>query len=218
MYKDQYSEFFFEYHRLGGKAFREKVRFYESNRNMFHLLSYEERTELDIDYCICLFEIGKYHKFLTLVDSLIELTITENIYQYNNIPIFEDLLFKKAACLYNTGQYIKSEKVLKSLIKIDPKHDVAKKLFARCKRKQVRNWYEGAKAIAMMLLISALSISFMQLLIVKPFYQDYLAPFQTLKLVFIGIALAILGVKELILYYIIQKEIGSKKKFFNPWF
>ena len=113
-------DFYFEYHRMGTKAFRDKVRFYEDNKANVGLLTYEERIDIDLDYILCLFEIGKYHKFLSKADSLIEVVIIDNIFEYNGMNIYNDLLFKKAACLFNTGQYIKSEKVLKSIVKLEP--------------------------------------------------------------------------------------------------
>ena len=135
IYDQEHSDFYFEYHRMGSGAFRDKVRFYESNKTQIHYLSYEERIDVDLDYVLCLFEIGKYHKFLSKTDALIEVVIRDNIFTYNGLNIYNDLLFKKAACLFNTGQYIKSEKVLKSIVKLDPDNTTARALFAKCKRK-----------------------------------------------------------------------------------
>jgi len=78
-----HNDFYFEYHRMGNNAFRDKVRYYESNKALIHYLSYEERVDVDLDYLLCLFEIGKYHKFLKKADALIELVIMDNIFDYN---------------------------------------------------------------------------------------------------------------------------------------
>jgi len=195
---------------MGNKAFRDKVRYYEDNRSDLHHLNYEERVDVDLDYAICLFEIGKYHKFLSKSDDLIELVIVDNIYDYNGVNIYNDLLFKKAACLFNTGQYIKAEKVLKSIAKLEPDNKLARTLYGRCKRKQGRDWYEGTKAVAMVMLISAVSIAFMELLIVRPFYNDYVATFRGMKIFFFMTTLLSLAGNELYLYYVVGKEIGYK--------
>jgi tetratricopeptide (TPR) repeat protein len=195
---------------MGSKAFRDKVRYYEDNRSYIGQLKYEERIDVDLDYILCLFEIGKYHKFLSKVDSLVELVIIDNIYDFNGVNIYNDLLFKKAACLFNTGQYIKSEKVLETIVKLEPENNLVRTLYGRCKRKQGRDWYESTKAVAMVMLISAISIAFMELLIVRPFYNDYVATFSGLKIFFFVIGILSLIGNEVYLYYIVGKEIGYK--------
>ena len=203
-------DFYFEYHRMGNKAFRDKVRYYEENRSYIGHLKYEERIDIDLDYVLCLFEIGKYHKFLSKVDSLIELVIMDSIYKFNGINIYNDLLFKKAACQFNTGQYVKSEKVLKAIVKLEPENNLARTLYGRCKRKQGRDWYEGMKAVAMVMLISAISIAFMELLIVRPFFNEYIANFRGMKISLLTTGILSLIGNEIYLYYIVGKEIGYK--------
>lgn len=211
MTQDQeHSDFYFEYHRIGNNAYRDKVRYYESNKAQIHYLTYEERIDVDLDYLICLFEIGKYHKFLSKADALIEIIIIDNIFVYNGLNIYNDILFKKAACLYNTGQYLKSEKVLKAIVKLDSENTVARALFGKCKRKQGRDWYEGTKAIAVVMLISSVFIALAELLIIKPFYIELVPSFSMLKFTsFILGFVALIG-NELYLRYVIGKEIGYK--------
>ena len=193
---------------MGNNAFRDKVRFYENNKALVHYLTYEERIDVDLDYLLCLFEIGKYHKFLSKADALIEVVIIDNIFVYNGLNIYNDLLFKKAACLYNTGQYNKSEKVLKAIVKLDEDDHAARALFGKCKRKQGRDWYEGTKAIAVVMMISAVGIAVAELLIIKPFHAEFLPSFTMLKFTsFILGIIALIG-NELYLRYVIGKEIG----------
>lgn len=195
---------------MGNNAFRDKVRYYESNKAQIHYLTYEERIDVDLDYIICLFEIGKYHKFLSKVDALIEVVIIDNIFVYNGLNIYNDLLFKKAACLYNTGQYIKSEKVLKSIVKLDADNTTARALFGKCKRKQGRDWYEGTKAIAVVMLISAVVIALAELLIIKPWYSEFLYSFSMLKFTSFIVGIVALIGNEAYLRHVIGKEIGYK--------
>lgn len=195
---------------MGNSAFRDKVRYYENNKEQVGFLTYEERVDIDLDYLICLFEIGKYHKFLSKVDPLIEIVIIDNIFVYNGSNIYNDLLFKKAACLFNTGQYIKSEKILKSIVKLDKENETARMLFGKCKRKQGRDWYEGAKAMAVVMLISAVVVAVIELLIVKPFYMEHLPTFTFLKMACFVIGIVALILNELYLNYVIGREIGYK--------
>ena len=193
---------------MGTNAFRDKVRYYESNRTQVKFLTYEERIDIDLDYLLCLFEIGKYHKFLSKTDALIEIVIMDNIFVYNGLNIYNDLLFKKAACLYNTGQYQKAEKILKAILKLDNTNDPARMLFGKCKRKQGRDWYEATKALAIVMFLSAFIIAIAELFIIKPFYSSLLPSFTMLKFtsLFLGI-IALIG-NELYLKYTIGKEIG----------
>ena len=71
---------YLSYFRLGDDAWREKVRYYEENKKAIDGLYFDEKIELDIDYLICLFEVGRYERFLRFVDPIIESVITENIY------------------------------------------------------------------------------------------------------------------------------------------
>lgn len=206
--KGHKGNFYIEYHRLGDTSFRDRVRYYEDHRTRLNELDFSKRIEVDLDYSMCLFEIGKYHRYLGIVDRLIETVIIENIYEFNGGNIYNNLLFRKAACLYNTGQFQKSEKVLKALARLDKENAEARLLFSKCKRKQNRGWYEGIKAIAMVMFISAMSLGFMEILIVKPFYNEYIRTFSNLKWAFIIIALVSLVSNELILKYTVAKEIG----------
>lgn len=203
-------DFYFEYHRMGNRAFRDKVRYYEENRSYVGHLKYEERIDIDLDYVLCLFEIGKYHKFLSKVDNLIEIVIMDSIYEYNGVNIYNDLLFKKAACQFNTGQYVKSEKVLKAIVKLEPKNNLARTLYGRCKRKQSRDWYEGMKSVAMIMLIFSIFVTIIELLIIRRSFNDYAAMFSGMKIFFFIFGMLSLIANEVYLYYIVGKEIGYK--------
>ncbi len=203
----QNNSFFFNYHRMGIKAYYDKVRFYEENKSHIHNLFPEERIDIDLDYLLCLFEIGKYNKFLYKVDFLIEIVIIDSIYTYNGMDIFRELLFKKAACLYNIEKFDASKKILKALIAINPDNNLARILFKKCKRRS-KKWYNTAKAIVVTGLIISLMFSFFGLLIIKPFYGEFLSLFEMVKLSFFTCSIAILALNEFYLHYLIAKEIG----------
>lgn len=193
---------------MGQTSFRNKVRYYEDNVDRLQGLSYEERIDVELDYSLCLFEIGKYHKYLQKVDPLIETVITDNIFMYNGEDIYKSLLFKKAACLFNTGQYQRSQDILKAVIKLDPENDSARSLYGRCKRKEGKDWYETTKAVAMMFLIGAASITFAEIILVKPFYAQFVGFFFWLKITCIVCGLLALVGNRIYLRYQIGREIG----------
>lgn len=203
-------DFYFEYHRIGNKAYRDKVRYYEENKSSVGHLSYEERVDVELDYVICLFEIGKYHKFLSKVESLIVVVIQDNIYNYNGINIYNDLLFKKSACLFNTGQYNKSEKILKTVVNLDPENDFARTLYGRCKRKQGRDWYEISKGLAMVFIIASIGIAMAEIFFFKPFYPEIASSIGSLKFILFFVGILSILLNEAYLSYVIGKEIGYK--------
>jgi hypothetical protein len=168
-----YEKIYLDFYQIDKVSFHEKVRFYEKNKAFISLLSFDKKIEIECDYLFALFEIGKYHRFLKRVDKMIELVIMENIYVIDDRNIFEDLLFTKAACLYNTYQYQSSLKVGGELMKINPNYPYLTRLFRQCLRRSGPNWYEINKAIAVVFILSGISVVLVQLLVVDPFYEQY---------------------------------------------
>lgn len=173
-------------------------------------LTYAERVDIDLDYAICLFEIGKYHKYLSKADPLIETVIMDNIFTYNGGNIYNELLFKKAACLFNTGQLAKAESILKTIAKLEPDNSIARTLYGKCKRKQERDWYETVKAIAVVMLLSAVLIATMELVIVRSFFHELTSTFASIKIITAVLGIAALVGNEAYLNYVVGKEIGYK--------
>lgn len=172
---------YLQYFRLGDTSFREKVRFYEENPEALSTLYFNEKIDVDMDYLICLFEVGRYERFLEKVDPIIEIIIEENIFEFRNENIFNDLLLKKAACYYHTKNYEKANAILKQLIKIAPKHPLAIGLYGICKRKQNNDVSTTLKALCISALLLVVSISIIQILLFEPFFDEYLAPFLLLR-------------------------------------
>lgn len=116
-----YDDLYFRYYNLGNHAYYDKVKFYETYIKENENLLYEEKLDLTLDYVLSIFSIGKYHKFLSLVDPIIETIIRDNIHSFNEQDLFQILLFKKAAALYNIKKYEESIIILKQLVKINDK-------------------------------------------------------------------------------------------------
>lgn len=123
-----YDDLYFRYYNLGYNAYYDKVRFYEEYVKENSSLLYEEKFDLTLDYLLSIFAIGKYNKFLKLVDPIIETIIKENIYSVHEQDLFELLLFKKAAALHNLKKYDASIYISNQLVKINPKETDYKKL------------------------------------------------------------------------------------------
>ncbi len=167
------SSAYYQYFSIEKKSFRERVRFYEGHIEEINGLSLDEYVEVKSDYVFALFELGKYHKFLIHVDEMIETVIMENIFLVDGRNVYEELLFNKAACKYNLKRYDEAIYICKELIKINPSHKLVQKLFRKSLKEKGISWYEINKAIAVVFLLSAISVIMVELLIVDPFYDTY---------------------------------------------
>ena len=164
---------YYNYWSIEKTSFRERVRYYERHLKEIHSLPVEEYIEIKSDYLFALFELGKHAKFLSQVDEMIEMVIMENVFQIDQRNVYEDLLFNKAACKFNLKQFDDAIYICKELLKINPRHLLAKKLYQKSLKEKGIDWYEINKAIAIVFLLSAISVIMVELLVVDPFYDMY---------------------------------------------
>lgn len=206
---ENYSSYnlYLDYQLISSTDYREKIRYFDRNQEFFKNLDEDQRLNIHLDFSKALFEVGNYHRFIQCVDPLIEEVIMNNVYEHNGDKIFEELLFKKSAALFNLRKYDGAIKILQSLVKIDKEHVLAKRLFALCIRKRGKSWYDLTKAIAIVLLFSAVSILFAELVIVSSFYLEYLETVMLIRNALVLAASAILIGRELAMYWCIRKEV-----------
>ncbi len=168
----RHNQLYLHYYQINKSAYYDKIRFFEKNRDQLFQLSYHEILEIKSDYAFALFEMGKYSKYLNICDELLETVIIDNIYDINGKDVFEELLYRKAASLYNLNNYTKSMQICKELIAINPGHEIASNLFRQCLRKRGNKWYEINKGIAVVFLLSGISVVIAELFVVGPFYEN----------------------------------------------
>ena len=198
---------YLDYQLIPSSDYRGKIRFFDRFHDAFDTLDNDQRLDVHLDFNKALFVVGNYYRFVQSVDPLIVKVIIDNVYEHRGEKIFEGLLFKKAAALYNLRQYDGSIKILKSLTNIDKDHKLAKGLLALFIRKRGKRWYDLSKAIAIVLMFSAVSLLFAELIIVSSFHHDYLDQVMLLRNVLILSASAILVVKELAMIWYIRMEV-----------
>ncbi len=195
------------YFRLGDSAFRDKVRFYEDHPEEISTLHFDEKLEMDLDYLLCLFEIGRYERYLSKVDACIELVISENVYEFRDEDVFQELLFKKAASYFQLNNFEKCKSILKQLIKINPSNPVYIGLYTICKRKTENDIYLTVKALAIASLLIVLGITLANI-ILEPFLAYYLKPFILLRSLLLVFAFGCLIGLEIVFQHKIYKETG----------
>lgn len=195
------------YFRLGDTAYREKVRFFEEHPDDITYLDFDYRIELEMDYLLCLFEIGRYERYLRFVDKVIEEIIAENIFDYRDENIFEELLFRKAASLYQLRKYEESKTLLKQLININNSNPLYVGLYAMCNRKIHDDMIVTVRATAMAAFLIVLGITIARIFL-DPFLDAYMSPFILLRTILIAyISLSLVGL-ELLFQYRLRKETG----------
>jgi len=205
---------YLKYYSIEKDAYRDRVRFYEENFPAIEHLDYSEKIEIDIDYCLCLFELGRYARVLQRIDQLIETIISENIYEYMGMNIFNELLFRKAACYYNLQKIEACKNVLKQLIKIEPKNKVANSLYALCLRNSQSDLNIALGALTNVSILMAISITIVIILLIDPFYDEYVLPFYWIRNGCLVVALLNIIFGEILLNYRIFKQTGRFSSFF----
>lgn len=207
MYNSSSQNRYMDYQRIGDSDYRAKIVFFDQFRKDLDLLDEEDRLELYLDFVAALFEVGNYHRYLHYVDRLIEQVISENIYYFRDEKIYESLLFRKAASLYNIHKYQESIPILKAVVKMDPKYPAAMPLLVLCLRQIPRPWYEWSKAIAIVLLFSGISIWIAEFMVVSSFYEHLLSTVYGWRILFLALGVALLVFREVYLFLVVSKEM-----------
>jgi tetratricopeptide (TPR) repeat protein len=202
------SNIYLNYFRLEASAYRDKVKFYEENPSAISLLYFDERIEIDIDYLLCLFEVGRYERFLSKIDQVLESIIVENIFEFKNQNIFNELLFRKAACLFQLKKYQKAEDILKQLIRMENTNPLYIGLYSICKRKQPNDASLTIKAMANASFLLVLGITVARIFLIEPFFDQWLEPFLMLRNVLFIFGLTCVIGLEIGFQYKIYKETG----------
>ncbi len=151
-----------------------KVKFYNEEIKNQPSLDYYEHLELRIDYTITVFEIGKYEKYLYLVDDVIEIVMEENIFHINGEDAFQTLLFKKAAAHFNLNEYENAIIILEQLKRINPKEQLYKFLLNQAiKKENLSRKKHVLRPITIFLLLTSLFLIIIDIFIIDAFYYQY---------------------------------------------
>ncbi|MDX1701809.1 MAG: hypothetical protein R3250_14380 [Melioribacteraceae bacterium] len=164
--------FYLDYFNIESNNFTERISFYEQNIDAVRHFETLDKLEIELDYLVCLFEIGKYKKFLEKVDKNIIQVISENIDRFQGKNIYNELLFKKAACLYNIGELDQALYIATELIKINPDEKLYKSFLKKCYRIKIARERQYIKTTALLILISIVFILAVEILVIREFFPD----------------------------------------------
>ncbi len=198
---------YFQYFRNGDNSFMHKVKFFEDHKADIEYLDIDLKQEILIDYILCLFEVGRYEKFLNDVDYVVEMVIAENIFEYNGENIYNLLLRKKAACYINLQRPSEALKLIRQLLRVEPDNINLPYFYYICNRKISQGSEDIIKGIAIISLMCGLSLKFAETFVVDPFFSDYLKAFSTITTSFFIIGSALLVSNEVYRRWYINREI-----------
>lgn len=197
------------YLEIDTQAFQERIRFFDRNRSAIIQLPFEMRLEMSLDYLSALFDVGDYYQFLRHVDRILEIIIAENIYSVDGDDIYQELLFRKAAALFNTVDYVRSDHVYSELLRIDGSNKLYRLAYTKNRIAQLR--YQGQKirgaTIALFLLTGV--IIGIELLVIRPFFLEYIAQVELLRNGLFIFAISCILMQEFRIRYLATK--GVKK-------
>ena len=199
---------YLQYFRLGETAYREKVRFYEENKDSLGLLSFHDKIEVDIDYLLCVFEVGRYEKFLSMADPVIETVIEQDIRSYKGENIFNELIFRKAACLFQMQRHKECKSILAQLMRMDKGNPLYMGLYTICNRKIHNDSIVTIRALAIASMLIVAGITIARILLIEPFFDQFMEPFLLLRNALIGFSFLCLTGLEFGFQYRIYKETG----------
>ena len=136
------------------------------------MLDQSDVLRVQVIYSDALFELGRYQKYLSVVDDLIESVIYHSVYYLNQEDLFQKLLFKKGASLYHSAEYDEAKKVLWELIKINPHHQLAIYLYRYSLIRKVPRSLQICRNIALAIALSTVLVIAVELLIIRLHFAE----------------------------------------------
>ncbi len=180
--------------------FREIVRFYEANERSIGKLDFEQYFELFTTYTDAVFATGAYNKHLRLVDSVIEISILQNIQYIESTDVYHNALFKKASSLYNIGAYDQAKHVIAELIKLNPWDENSILFLKKIERATRPQYLKDARAASILVFLVTSLIIAVEMLVIRSFYENYTALIENSRNVLLGIGIFLLAGAELVYY------------------
>ncbi|MFT7452434.1 MAG: tetratricopeptide (TPR) repeat protein, partial [Patescibacteria group bacterium] len=152
---------------------RSIVHFYEEYESDIQLLTVEEYFEMSAAYIAALFEVGAYTSYLASCDDVIESVIYFNINKFEGENIYYKLLFRKAVALYHLMEYEQSEKILRELIRMNPKEEEVVSFFERCLRAQPPKAVCKARIVSVLFFVVTACVIATEIFIISKFFPEY---------------------------------------------
>ena len=204
-----HSKLYRDFQEIDRTAYRQVIRFYEEKEDEIAQLEFTENFELLNCYVNSLFEIGAYRRHLLMVDLVIELSIQKNVQFFRGEDVFHNMLFKKAASLYNMLEYDQADYILRELIKIDPYDQDVILFLKKCLRKKHPGLVRSTRAASIFFFLMTAMVICLEVLFIRPFYKMHVYLIETTRTTVFGLGVAILIGGDLIHRWQVEKEVNT---------
>lgn len=169
-----HSKIYREFRAIEGTEWRTVKRFYEEYRTEIKNLEFDEYFEMLLAYTNALFEIGLYEKHMAMADTVIEISMMNNIKFFNGEDVFRKSLFKKAASCFHTHQLEQADYILRELLRIDPYDEDAALFLKKCLRRMRPLLVRQARGLAMFFFLLSALVICVEMLAIRTFHHAYI--------------------------------------------
>lgn len=202
-----HSKTFLDFKEIEENDYRKLIRFFEEKKQIIYKLDFEEQFELLLAYVNALFEIGAYQKYLLVVDFVVESSVLHNIKSFKGEDVFQKLLFRKAASLFNVNENEKADYVLRELIRINPDDKDAILFLKKCLRKMRPSLINNSRAVGIFMFLLAAFIICIEVLFVRPFYHIHTPLVETSRNTIFLLGIFSMFGGQLLLFWQVEKEV-----------
>ena len=179
--KTFHSPLYRDFKEIDANSFRTIVRFYQEYESEITALNFEEYFDLLVNYAHALFRTKAHGKFIRIADTILQLSITENIRFWNGEDIFYGTLLRKAACHHYLLELDACDKLTRQLVGMDPAEKEAQMLMRRNLRLMRSDFVRQGRAVCIVALMVSAVIVLAEVLVVRSFYPEWLDAVQSLR-------------------------------------
>lgn len=149
------------------------IHFFEKHEVGIRTLQEDEFFDILLLYLDSLFACGEYERFDRYVDEALILALDHRIYTLKDEDIYEHLLYRKAAVLYNIGRDDQCRHLLTELLRLNPAHKLARRFLKRCLVQSQREFRRRLYAVVILLILVSMLGSALEILWIRPFLPDW---------------------------------------------
>ncbi len=198
---------YMSYFGIDQKNYADRIAWYETNYSEILSLDKKQRAEIEIDYTLSLFQVGRYHQYISQSERLIELVINDNIYSVNGEDIFQKLLFNKAASHYNVNEMDQACHIMLELCKIDRTNRDYSLLASKVIRIKSYRQFDRMKGLALGMILLALVIIMFEILMVRTLFIQWIQPVEWSRNGLLLCSFLLLAINELRILKHIRNKI-----------
>lgn len=179
----QHSPVFKDFETLGKQNYHEIVHFCERNRDAMFQLNFDEFFIMELAHCNALFEMKYYKKHIFIANSIIELSILNNVQFYQGEDIYHKTLFQKAQAHKLINDVPQAIHIAKELLKMTPNSKEYHQFLKVCYTKSGTKLLENLKNYGALLCFVSAGLLVLNLLIVEPLFPQLIQPINIIVII-----------------------------------